>query len=369
MKSKVKMMTPAFNGDELQYVERALQKNEISITGENIDELTSLVLDYVKMPYGQLIANGTAGLHLALKAIGIDDNDLVFCPSMTYCGSAYPIIYERGIPVFIDSKKDGTMDENSLLAALEKYKDKLPKAVIIVDTYGAPADYDKLLPILKEYNVPAIEDSAESLGASFNGKKCGTLCDIGVFSFSYSKVVTTSLGGMVLSCNKDYMEKMSYLSNQAKAKSPYYIHKEVGYNYSMSNVLAGIGIPGMKNIENHLKRKQEIFDIYKKGFEDVPFISLTGDKDGSNHWQNGIIINNPDIDAAFVLNKLIENNIDARAGFNPMHRQEAFANFDFVSANNDTATELFRKTVLLPSGVGMTQKEQQYVIETVKKYI
>lgn len=366
MSFKVEIMTPSFKGDELSYIEDALKKNQISTKGDNIDLMTKMLTDYTGVPYCKLLSNGTAGLHLALKAIGIDDNDKVFCPTLTYCGTVYPIIYERGIPVFIDCKADGTMDEECLKIALDKYKDDLPKAVMAVDTYGASADYDKILKVLEGYNIPLISDSAESLGGEYKGKKCGSFGDISVISFSYSKIVTTSLGGAVLTANKEYMEKMAYLANQAKAKSACYIHKEVGYNYLMSNLNAGLGVSQLKRLDELLLKKQEIFNMYKQGFSDNKNIRLISDKEGSSHWQNGIIIDNCDVFE--LVNKLLDAGIEVRNGFNPMHKQEAFEGFDYVT-EDDVSNKLFYKTVLLPSGTGMTKEQQEYVIETVKNII
>lgn len=366
MKYKVEIMSPSFCGDELKYLENAFWTNEISTKGENINRMSKMLVEYTGRKYCTLLSNGTAGLHLALKALDVSDNDIVFCPTLTYCGTVYPIIYERAVPVFIDCKKDGTMDEECLKIALSKYKDNLPKAVMAVDTYGSSADYSKILSVLKDYNIPLISDSAESLGGEYEGKKSGSFGDISVISFSYSKIVTTSMGGAVLSDNKEYMDKMAYLANQSKASSKCYIHKEVGYNYLMSNLLAGIGISQMERIDQFLEKKRAIFNTYKKAFKNIEGISFISDKEGSNHWQCGVILNNDN--AHEIVDKLISNGIETRCGFNPMHRQEAFSGFDYIT-KDDISTDLFYKTILLPSGTGMTIEQQEYVINVFNDII
>ena len=362
----VEISKPLFFGDETKYFQDALNKNQISYKGDNIDMMTDMLKKYTGMPYVLLLANGTAGLHLALKALDLNDKDIVFCPTLTYCGTIYPIIYERAVPVFIDCLEDGTMDPECLKKAFIKYKDNPPKCVMAVDTYGASYDYDKIRAICDEYNTPLISDSAESLGGMYKDKKCGSYGDISVISFSYSKIVTTSMGGAVLTRNKEYYEQMKYLANQAKAKSTAYIHKEVGYNYLMSNLNAGLGVSQLKRLEMLLERKEEIFNLYKKGFEMSMGIKLISDKPGSSHWQNGIVAEGYNMDE--VTDKLIENGIEARRGFNPMHKQEAFDSFDYITINN-ISEKLFNNTVLLPSGTGSTNEEIKYVINVLKNIL
>lgn len=360
---KVDIAKPLFFGDEMEYIKDAILKNQISCKGDNIDLMEKMLSKYVGVKYVKLLANGTAGLHLALKAIGIDDGDIVFCPTLTYCGTIYPVIYERAVPVFIDCKEDGTMDEKCLEMAFEKYKDRLPKCVMAVDTYGASYDYDAIRAVCDKYGVPLISDSAESLGGTYKGIKCGSYGDISVISFSYSKIVTTSLGGAVLTNNKDYIEKMAYLANQAKAKSSAYIHKEVGYNYLMSNLNAGLGVSQLKKIDVLLAKKKELFERYKEGFSNTSF-KLISDKEGSSYWQNGIVCEGLDVQK--MVDKLIDMGIEVRRGFNPMHNQEAFSGFDYITKSN-VSEELFKKTILLPSGTGTTKEELDFTIESVLK--
>lgn len=363
---KVDIAKPLFFGDELDYLSDALNKNQISHKGDNIDLMAKMLSGYVGMPYTLLLSNGTAGLHLALKALDVNDNDLIFCPTLTYCGTIYPVIYERAIPVFIDCKEDGTMDPECLEMAFIKYKDKLPKCVMAVDTYGAAYDYDEIRKICDKYGVPLISDSAESLGGMYKDMKCGSYGDISVISFSYSKIVTTSLGGAVLTRNKDYYEKMKYLANQAKAKSSCYIHKEVGYNYLMSNLNAGLGVSQLKRIDELLEIKNQMFLRYKDGFSGIEGVKVISDKVGSSHWQNGIVIDNCDVEK--IVDRLNNMGIETRRGFNPMHRQEAFDSFDYITKNN-VSQDLFNKTVLLPSGNGTTNEELDFVIDSVIKLL
>lgn len=365
MNYKAQIMIPSFSGDEAAYMERAVRRGEIAAKGENSEEFKKLLLDYTGVKNGLLCSNGTAAIHLALKAVGVSEGDLVFCPTFTYCGTAYPILYERAIPVFIDCTPDGTLDPTSLKMALEKYKSKPPKAVITVDTYGAPADYDEIYEALSGYDIPVIADSAESLGGEYKGRKCGSLGDISIISFSYSKLVTTSMGGAVLSDNGEYIESASYIANQAKAKSPCYIHKEIGYNYLMSNVLAGMGIGNMKRIDSLVEIKRSIFLKYKEAFRDCG-VAMCSDKEGSSHWYNGIILKNKNTDG--IINELLSRGIEVRNGFNPMHNQTAFSGFDYVCDKNNSM-QLFENTVLIPSGAGMSEEIQEIVIKEVKALI
>ncbi len=358
-------MIPSFSGEESAYMERAIQKGEIATKGENSDQFKSLLLSYTGAKHGLLCANGTAAIHLALKAVGVSEGDYVFCPTFTYCGTAYPILYERAVPVFIDCTPDGTLDPVSLKMALEKYKNKLPKAILIVDTYGAPADYKEIYEVLGGYDIPVIVDSAESLGGEYNGKKCGSFGDISIISFSYSKLVTTSMGGAVLSDNEEYIKTASYIANQAKAKSPCYIHKEIGYNYLMSNILAGMGIGNMKRLDSLVEIKRNIFNKYKEAFSPCG-VKMCSDKEGSSHWYNGIITENKDVNE--IISKLLERGIEVRNGFNPMHNQAAFSGFDYVYDKNNSLS-LFNNTVLIPSGPGMSEDIQDLVIREVKTLI
>lgn len=366
MSYKAEIMIPSFTGEEASYIERAIKKGEIACKGENSREFLELLLEKTGNKHGLLVANGTAAIHLALKAAGVTDKDIVFCPTFTYCGTAYPIIYERAVPVFIDCTPDGTLDAASLSAALEKYKDNPPKAVIAVDTYGAPADYDEIKEILKPYNIPLIADCAESLGGSFRGKPSGSTGDISIVSFSYSKTVTTSMGGAIFSDNEEYIKSAAYLANQAKASSPLYLHREVGYNYLMSNLLAGMGIPNLKRIDKLIERKKEIFTKYKNELGIYPYLRFCSDKEGSSYWYNGIITEKGNADE--IIKFLLSEGVEVRNGFNPMHNQAAFSGFDYISVENNSM-KLLKNTVLLPSGPGMSDEIQDFVITKVKEIL
>jgi len=365
MAYKAQIMIPSFSGEESAYMERAVLSGEIANKGQNIDEFTDLLLSYTRVSHGLLCCNGTAAIHLALKVAGVEEGDYVFCPTYTYCGTAYPILYERAVPVFIDCTPDGTLDPESLKLALLKYKDKLPKAILIVDTYGAPADFDEIAEVLSGYDIPVIVDSAESLGGEYKGKKCGSFGDISIISFSYSKLVTTSMGGAILSDNEEYIKNAAYFANQAKAKSPCYIHKEIGYNYLISNVLAGMGIGNMKRLDELVSVKRNIFKKYKEAFLSYG-VRMCSDKEGSSHWYNGIILSNEKADEG--VKKLLDAGIEVRNGFNPMHNQAAFAGFDYVTAKNNSMN-LFKNTILIPSGPGMSDEIQELVIKEVKNIL
>ena len=375
------------SGREQKYIQEAFDTNWIAPLGANVDAFEKEICRYVGMKHGLALSSGTAAIHLALKYLGVKQGDYVFCSSLTFSGSCNPIAYEGAIPVFIDSEPDSW---NMSPAALEKAftwsqkNGKHPKAVIIVDLYGQSADYTRLLEICDYYNVPVIEDSAEALGASYGlcgtniGKqfegcrnKCGSFGHIGIFSFNGNKIITTSGGGMAVSNDPDAIKKMKFWATQAREPELHYEHKEIGYNYRMSNVCAGIGRGQLTALEAKVVRKKEIFDKYKRAFADIEFIKMMpiSQKGQPNYWLSVITVDKTSgFTPAQIINMLDNNNVEARPLWKPMHLQPVFRGTEYFTHGDslDVSGDLFEVGLCLPSGTSMTEEEQEYVIGLVR---
>lgn len=373
MKERIFLSPPYMNGTELNYINEAFQTNWIAPSGSNIPDFEKGVCEYVGASYGVALSSGTGAIHMALKSLGVGKDDIVFCSDFTFAGSCYPVEYLGATPVFIDSDyKSFNMCPEALQKAFDKYEamGKLPKAVIVVDLYGNSAEYDKIIPICQKYNVPVLEDAAEALGTTFNGKFCGTFGKIGVFSFNGNKIVTTSCGGMVLSESEDSFKKVKFWATQSKEKANYYLHKELGYNYRMSNICAGIGCGQLKDIEKRIELRTRNYNFYKNALADLP-ITMAPVTDGCrpNFWLSVFTINEGcDITPDDVVCALSDENIESRRAWNPMHNQPYFENCDFVKCNEKSVSkDIFDRGVCLPSGTGMTEEELNRVADTVKK--
>lgn len=374
MDKRIYLSPPHMGGNEQKYINRAFEKNWITCLGENVDEFESNIKKYVDIKGALALSSGTAAIHLALKYLGVCEGDFVFCSSLTFSGSCNPIMYEKAIPVFIDSDEDTfNMSPLALERAFSTFekKGKLPKAVVIVNLYGQSADYDKLLPICQKYNVPIVEDAAESLGTTYKGKQTGTFGDIGIFSFNGNKIITTSGGGMAVSNNLDAISKCKFWSTQSRENFIHYEHKEVGYNYRMSNVLAGIGIGQLEVLNDRIKRKKEIFNNYKNAFDDISEIKMMpiASFGEPNYWLSVITIDEKSkVSPSDIINKLDQNNVESRPVWKPMHMQPVFCDYEFFSKKEkgSISKDLFEKGVCLPSGTAMTLNEQDYVIDLIK---
>lgn len=372
MEQRIYLSPPHMNGYEMGYIQDAFDKNWIAPLGENVDAFERSLCDYVGLKFGLALSSGTAGIHLALNYFGVGPGDYVFCSSLTFAGSCNPIMYQYATPVFIDSEYETwNMSPQALRDAFEwaKRQGTMPKVVIIVDLYGQSADYDALLPICKAYDVPVIEDAAEALGASYMGRKCGTFGDINIFSFNGNKIITTSGGGMVLSDNEEAMKKMRFLSTQAREPARHYEHKEIGYNYRMSNICAGIGRGQLITLDDRVQTRKAIFHRYKEGFKDLPLeLMPISSKGQPNYWLTVITINDPSITPEDIILALESENIESRPLWKPMHMQPVFKGYPFFShlQEGSVGHELFSRSVCLPSGSSLTEAQQSRVIETVK---
>lgn len=369
-KKRIFLASPHIMGNEEKYVKEAFSSNWIAPLGPFVNKLENDFKEYMQMPGACALASGTSAIHLALKLAGVKENDYVFCSSLTFSASANPILYEKAIPVFIDSEPGSyNMSPIALEKAFEKYT---PKAVIIVSLYGMPATMDKLLKICKKHKVPVIEDAAESLGATYKGKLVGTFGKYNIISFNGNKIITTSGGGMLLTKKEKDAKKALFWATQSREPKKYYEHKEIGYNYRMSNVCAAIGCGQFECLDKKIKMKQEIFNRYLEGFKDIKEIEMLkeDEKRVSTHWLSVMRLNNSKITPNDILEALEKENIESRPIWKPMHMQPIFKKYPFFNHNAkgiSISEELFKNGICLPSDTNMTKKEQERVIEIIRK--
>ncbi|UXR37122.1 aminotransferase class I/II-fold pyridoxal phosphate-dependent enzyme [Staphylococcus simulans] len=376
MRERIFLSTPHMGGTETQYIEKAFKDNWIAPLGENVTKFENNVKEYVGADYALATASGTSAIHLALIEAGVSKGDIVFCSSLTFCATSNPILYQDATPVFIDSEMESwNMSPTALEKAFKIYEDKgtLPKAVLVVNLYGQTADFEKISEICKRYDVTLIEDSAESLGSTYHGKMSGSFGDLSIFSFNGNKIITTSGGGMLLSNHKEYIDHALFLATQAKDKAPYYQHSELGFNYRLSNISAGIGRGQMEVINNRVNRRRDIFNMYYDALSEIDGINFQPElpNSKSNRWLTAMTIdsNKINISATELIKELNVENIEARAVWKPMHLQPLYESFDYVYDETDNAEKLFEEGICLPSGSNMTNEQVETVIERVKAYI
>lgn len=310
---------------------------------------------------------------MAFKALDVKKDDIVFCSSLTFSATVNPIIYQNATPVFIDSERQTwNMDPVALEKAFEKYLN--PKAVIVVHLYGVPAKIEEIRDICNKHNVPLVEDAAESLGSTVNGKQTGTFGKFGVYSFNGNKIITTSGGGMLVSSDKERIQKVRFWSTQAREPQRHYEHKEIGYNYRMSNICAGIGRGQLKVLDQRIEKKTKIYKKYNEAFKEIPEISMqpVPENSKSNYWLSVMQIDkNSNVNPLDIIETLEKENIETRPVWKPMHMQPVFEKYDFITTNGDTKTsvsqELFERGVCLPSDTKMTEEEQERVIRIIKQ--
>lgn len=358
-------------GYEKEYIKEAFDTNWIAPLGENVNKFEEELAKYVNINNAAALSAGTAAIHMALKALGVKEGDIVFCQSLTFSATANPIIYQNATPVFIDSEYETwNMNPLSLEKAFEKYPN--PKAVVVVNLYGTPAKLDEILKICKKHNTPLIEDAAESLGATLNGKQTGTFGKFGIYSFNGNKIITTSGGGMLVSNDTEKIKKVRFWSTQSREPARHYEHKEIGYNYRMSNICAGIGRGQLKVLDKRIAKKTEIYETYKEAFKDIPEIKMQPYLKNStpNHWLSSILLEkNSKVKPLDIIVALEKANIESRPIWKPMHLQPVFADYDFITTEEkeSISQDIFERGVCLPSDTKMTKEEQEKVIETIKK--
>ena len=374
MSKKILLASPHMSdeGYEQQFIKEAFDTNWIAPLGENVNKFEEEIANYVGVKTGAALSAGSAAIHLGLKALNVKQGDIVFCSSLTFSATCNPIIYQNATPVFIDSEYETwNMDPLALEKAFEKYPN--PKAVIVVHLYGTPAKMDEIIKICKKHNVPLIEDAAESLGSIYNGQQTGTFGEYGVFSFNGNKIITTSGGGMLVSNNEDGIKKVRFWATQSKEPVRYYEHKEIGYNYRMSNICAGIGRGQLKVLDKRIEKKTEIYNKYKNELEKVKEIKMQPIPKNTkpNHWLSVMTIDKDSkVKPLNIMETLEKENIDSRPVWKPMHLQPVFKEYDFITAKNDgtsVSEDLFNRGVCLPSDTKMTEEEQERVIDIIKK--
>ncbi|MBC1459101.1 aminotransferase class I/II-fold pyridoxal phosphate-dependent enzyme [Listeria newyorkensis] len=380
---KIPLAIPHMSGKEMAYIEQAFAENWIAPVGPNVDLFEEKVCDYTGAGFATATSSGTAAIHLALQLLGVTQGDTVFCPSFTFAASANPIHYQGAEAVFIDSEMETwNMSPIALERALidAKQKAQLPKAIIVVHIYGQPAKMTEIMALAKAYQVPIVEDAAESLGSLYEGVQTGTIGDIGIYSFNGNKIITTSGGGMLVSANKAWTQEAKFLSEQAKELSPYYQHEKIGYNYRLSNVSAGIGCGQMEVLQERIAQKRLIFEHYVEGFtryietfSNFPRITCQREIEGtfSNRWLSTIHIEG--VHPLLLKEALDANGIEGRLLWKPLHLQPVFRKNRFFAEDVDApisnAQHLFEGGLCLPSATQMTPKEQLYVIQTVAKFL
>ena len=371
MEKRIYLSSPHMSkeGYEQKYVKEAFDTNWIAPLGENVNKFEEELASYVGQDYAAALSAGTAAIHMAFKALDVKKDDIVFCSSLTFSATANPIIYENATPVFIDSEKETwNMDPKALEKAFEKYPN--PKAVIVVHLYGTPAKIDEIKEICEKHNVPLVEDAAESLGATYKNKQTGTFGKYGIYSFNGNKIITTSGGGMLISDDKERIEKVRFWATQSREKARHYEHKEIGYNYRMSNIVAGIGRGQLKVLDERIKQKTNIYNNYKEGFKEISDIKMQPIPENSkpNHWLSVITLDkNSKVKPLDIMEALEKENIESRPVWKPMHKQPVFEKYDFIKVEDKAVSEdLFERGVCLPSDTKMTKEEQQTVIDIIK---
>lgn len=359
-------------GFEQAYVKEAFDTNWISPLGKNVNEFEKELASYVGAKDAAALSAGTAAIHMALKAAGVKAGDIVFCQSLTFSATANPILYEKAVPVFIDSDTETwNMSPEALEKAFEKYPDV--KAVLPVHLYGLPANMDRIMEICRKHGVPVIEDAAESLGSMYHGQATGTFGDYGVFSFNGNKIITTSGGGMLV-CNmeeekaKERMAKVRFWATQAREPARHYEHKEIGYNYRMSNIVAGIGRGQMKVLALRVEKKRKIFDYYREhlsGLTGVSFMPMHEDE-RSNCWLSVLLLSEESkVRPLHVMEALEQADIESRPVWKPMHLQPVFAGYDYVD-NGGVAESLFLRGVCLPSDTKMNEEDLDRICQVIR---
>ena len=350
------------SGNEQKYIDEVFKSNYIAPLGEYVNKFEESIINYTKSQNALAVTSGTAAIHLALKVLGIDRGDEVLASTFTFIGSVTPILFQGAAPVFIDSdEKSWNLDPN-LLEEYLKNCDKKPKALIVTHLYGQSADIEKIAEICKEYEIYLIEDAAESLGATYNGKHSGTFGDFGIYSFNGNKILTTSGGGMLVSSNRKWIEKAKFYSTQAKESYLHYEHEEYGFNYRMSNVLAAIGVAQMEVCEERVLKKREVFEWYKEELAGMTDFMPELSNSRGNRWLTTAVFDNLDIDA--LIRELEVSNCESRPLWKPMHAQPLFK--DAKAVTNGVSDLLFKRGLCLPSGTTMTKSDVKRVCGVIK---
>lgn len=374
-KKRIFLSSPHMGGMEQKFVQEAFDTNWVAPLGPNVNEFEKELSEYVGIKSAAATVSGTSAIHMALKCVGVKPGDKVFCSSLTFAASCNPIIYEGGIPVFIDSEPEGwNMSPDALKKAFEDAEKcgEIPKAVIVVNLYGQSADMDPIKELCDKYNVPIIEDAAESLGATYKDKMSGTIGDYGIYSFNGNKIITTSGGGMLVSNNEEKIAKTRFWITQARENERHYEHKELGYNFRMSNIVAGIGRGQLRVLVERVRQKTEIYNTYKEAFKDIEDIEMMPECEYGkpNHWLSCITLKpESKVKPLDIILALEKENIESRPIWKPMHMQPYYKEYKFFNHNEDgisVAEDIFNRGVCLPSDSKNTKEDMDRVISIIK---
>lgn len=373
MDRKIYLSSPCMCGEEKKYIKEAFDTNWIAPLGKNVNEFENIMKSYIGTKGAVAMSAGTAAIHMALRALGVTDGDIVFCQSMTFSASANPVKYQNATPVFIDSEAETwNMSPDALRKAFEKYPH--PKAVIVVHLYGTPAKMDEIMSICEEHGVPVVEDAAEGLGGEYHSRKLGSLGKYGILSFNGNKIITTSGGGMLMSDDEEQLKTVLKWITQSREPERWYEHKELGYNYRMSNILAGIGRGQMAALDDHIDQKTAIYNKYKSAFENLPITMQPFEENTKpNHWLSAATIDvGCDISPFEIMDVLADNNVETRPIWKPMHMQPFYSECDYFAHNDDgtsVSEDIFARGLCLPSDFypQMKPEEHDEIIEIIKE--
>ena len=378
MMTRIYLASPHMSeeGYEQAYVKEAFDTNWVAPLGPNVNQFEHELADYVGVKSASALSSGTAAIHLGLKALGVGEGDTVFCSTLTFSASCNPILYLGATPVFIDSDAaTWNMCPKALKKAFEDAtkRHQLPKAVVVVNLYGQSADMDPILELCQKYNVPILEDAAESLGSTYKGRMSGTIGDIGIYSFNGNKIITTSGGGMMVSNNEDYTKKATFWATQSREAERHYEHQELGYNYRMSNVVAGIGRGQLKVLNERIVKKKDIYETYQSAFKEIADIEMMNicDFGESNYWLSVMTLKETSqVKPLDILLALEKENIESRPVWKPMHMQPVFKQYPFFTATDDqpVSEDYFKRGICLPSDTKMAAEQQQRVIDIISNF-
>ena len=367
MNKRIYLSSPHMGGNELRFIQEAFSENWIAPLGPNVNGLEQDIQNYTGVAHAAALSSGTAALHLALILLNVGNEDEVICSSFTFSASANPIVYQKAIPVFVDSEADTwNMDPNLLREAILDgiRRGKKPKAVILVHLYGTPAKMDEIVSICQEYEVPLIEDAAEALGARYKGKMCGSFGATGILSFNGNKIITTSGGGSLISPDASIIEKARFLATQARDPAPYYQHSQIGYNYRMSNICAGIGRGQMEVIDERVKQRRTNFEFYRNALSGHGAFSFLEEPEHcfSNRWLTCVLFNEGKTGGKSpedLRQALEKDNIESRPLWKPMHLQPVFSGCKYFGG--DLSEKLFKRGLCLPSGSNLSKEDLELV--------
>ncbi len=383
MKNKIWLSSPHMGGKEQEFVKEAFEKNWVAPLGPNVDGLENDLVKFTGAKHAAALSSGTSAIHLSLVMLGVGPGDYVICQSFTFSASANPIVYQGAIPVFIDSETDTwNMNPEYLEEAIQncikggidskgnKLEPRKPKAIIPVHLYGVPAKMDEIVAIAKKYEIAIVEDAAEALGSTLNGKACGTFGELGVLSFNGNKIITTSGGGALISNDESAIQKARFLATQARDQAPHYQHTHIGYNYRMSNICAGIGRGQMEVLQERVNQRRKNFEFYTQLFKDKKGVRILEEPIGaySNRWLSCILVEPTEtggISREDIRLALEQENIECRPLWKPMHLQPIFETAPFFG--NRIAEDLFEKGLCLPSGSNLCSDDLERVAEAILK--